>query len=237
LSDSKRTIFVTGASKGLGFAVARILLEAGYAVVGISRTETIIDSPHFSFEQFDLNQTGSIHSFVSMLVKKYGIPFGLVNNAGIGNNGTLGTQHEAEIVQLLNVNLLAPILLAKYISRKMMLRREGKIINIASIIGVTGYNGLSVYGATKSGLIGFTKSLSREVGKVGIVVNSVSPGYLETEMTQGIDDVNMLKILNRSPFKKLAAVDDVAELILFLVSKSSFAIHGQNFIVDGGATA
>ena len=92
----------------------------------------------------------------------------------------MGTQHETEITKLLNINLLAPILLAKYISRKMLLKREGKIINIASIIGTTGFNGLSVYGATKSGLIGFTKSLSREVGKMGVIVNSVSPGYLET---------------------------------------------------------
>ena len=119
----------------------------------------------------------------------------------------------------------------------MLINREGKIINVASIIGTTGFNGLSVYGATKSGLIGFTKSLSREVGKLGVIVNSVSPGYLETEMTQGIDDKNKAKILNRSPFKKLAAVDDVSELILFLISKGSYSIHGQNFIVDGGSTA
>ena len=237
MSDRKKLIFVTGTSKGLGLSVAKILLEANYAVVGISRTETIIDNPDFAYESFDLNETDAIHGFVSMLIEKYGIPYGLINNAGIGNNGTLGTQHETEITKLLNINLLAPILLAKYISRKMLLKREGKIINIASIIGTTGFNGLSVYGATKSGLIGFTKSLSREVGKMGVIVNSVSPGYLETEMTQGIDDRNKVKILNRSPFKKLAAVDDVAELILFLISKGSYSIHGQNFIVDGGSTA
>lgn len=237
MSDSKKIIFITGASKGLGLSVAKILLEANYAVVGISRRETIIENPDFSHETFDLNKTEAIYGFVSMLIKKYGIPYGLINNAGIGNNGTLGTQHETEITKLLNVNLLAPILLAKYISRKMILKREGKIINIASIIGSTGYNGLSVYGATKSGLIGFTKSLSREVGKMGVIVNSVSPGYLETEMTQGIDEKNKSKILNRSPFKRLADVDDVAELILFLVSKGSYSIHGHNFIVDGGSTA
>jgi len=237
LKDNKKIIFITGTSKGLGLSVAKKLLEANYAVVGISRSETIIENPDFSHETFDLNETDAIHGFVSMLIKKYGIPYGLINNAGIGNNGTLGTQHETEITKLLNINLLAPILLSKYISRKMLINREGKIINVASIIGTTGFNGLSVYGATKSGLIGFTKSLSREVGKLGVIVNSVSPGYLETEMTQGIDDKNKAKILNRSPFKKLAAVDDVSELILFLISKGSYSIHGQNFIVDGGSTA
>lgn len=237
MSESKKTVFITGTSKGLGLSVTKLLLEADFKVVGINRSKTIIDHPNFYHHKFDLNDTESIHNIVTMLIKEHGIPFGLINNAGIGNSGTLGTQHEAEIRQLLNINLLAPILMSKYISRKMLLKREGKIINIASIIGSTGFNGLSVYGATKSGLIGFTKSLSREVGKMGLIVNSVSPGYLETEMTEGIGDINKAKILNRSPFKKLATVDDVANLVLYLISEGTYSIHGQNFIVDGGSTA
>jgi 3-oxoacyl-[acyl-carrier protein] reductase len=237
LLDRKKTIFVTGTSKGLGFSIATSLLKAGYVVVGINRSKTAIEHSNFFYESFDLNDTKSIYPFITTLIEKYGIPYGLINNAGIGNGGTLGTQHEKDITKLININLLAPILFSKYITRKMLLKREGKIINIASIIGTTGFNGLSVYGATKSGLIGFTKSLSREVGKMGIIVNSVSPGYLETEMTEGIDNKNKSKILNRSPFKKLAAVEDVSDLVLYLISKGSWSIHGQNLIVDGGSTA
>lgn len=237
MSGEKKIVYVTGTSRGLGFAISEKLLGQGFAVVGISRSEGKIDSEDYFHEIFDLRQTHEIHSFVKRLIGRYGIPYGLINNSGIGHSGILATQHDSEIADLLNVNLLAPILLTKYVSRKMMLRREGKIINIASIIGTTGYNALSVYGATKSGLIGFTKSLSREVGKLGIIVNSVSPGYLDTDMTTKIDSGNREKIIRRSPFNKLAGVEDVADFVLYLISINSHSLHGQNYIIDGGAVA
>jgi 3-oxoacyl-[acyl-carrier protein] reductase len=119
----------------------------------------------------------------------------------------------------------------------MLKKKEGKIVNISSIIASTGYNGLSVYGATKAAIIGFTKSLSRELGKVGIYVNCVSPGFMETNMTQNIDKQNLEKIMRRSPMKELAKSEEVAEVVNFLMSEGSNSITGEEIIVDKGSTA
>ncbi|MHB9068578.1 MAG: SDR family NAD(P)-dependent oxidoreductase, partial [Pirellulaceae bacterium] len=151
--------------------------------------------------------------------------------------GVLATMHEAEIEQLVQVNILSAIFLAKYACRSMLLERSGRIVNVASIIAFTGFNGLSVYAATKSALIGFTKSLARELGKAGITVNSVSPGYMETAMTEGIDASKLEAIRRRSPLGKLVSVTDVAEAIGFLMSDKAAMITGADFKVDAGSTA
>ncbi len=198
-------VLLTGVSRGLGLAVARKLLSSGFAVVGVSRTQSPeIDEisrswgADFSFETFDLNEIDKIHEFVHDLHREYGRFFGLVNNAGVGLDGLLATMHERDIHSLIDVNLKAPILLSKYVSRGMLANRCGRIVNISSIIGSTGFSGLSVYGATKAGLHGLTKSLSREVGKAGVTVNTVSPGYLETGMTNEVDGERLDSIRRRT---------------------------------------
>jgi 3-oxoacyl-[acyl-carrier protein] reductase len=133
--------------------------------------------------------------------------------------------------------MLAAIFLAKYACRSMLLQREGRIVNVASIIAQTGFNGLSVYAATKSALIGFTKSLARELGKAGITVNTVSPGYMETGMTRTIDAAKLDAIRWRSPLGRLVSVTDVAEAIAFLISDKAAMITGADFKVDAGSTA
>ena len=145
--------------------------------------------------------------------------------------------HETDIHELIKVNIEAPILLTKYLSRSMLLNRNGRIVNIGSIIGSTGFNGLSVYGATKSALGGFTKSLSRELGKANITVNVVAPGYMKTQMTEGLQGNKLSSIIRRSPLGRLADVSDAAAAVDYLLSEGASSVTGSIITVDAGSTA
>ena len=138
------------------------------------------------FRAFDLSDVDAIPAFVKGLRDEFGAIYGLVNNAGIGTEGLLATMHNTEIEALLRLNVLSPVILTKYVVRHMMADGAGRIINMSSIIATTGYNGLSVYGATKAAATGFTRSLAREVGKLGITVNAIAPGFIDTELTQSL---------------------------------------------------
>lgn len=239
-----KIVIVSGATKGLGLAISKLLVERGYHVVGISRTNSDeyseLMSNHSSsvfFYSFDFSNTEKISALVKKIVKVYGRPYALINNAALGHDGVLATMHEKDIHELIKVNVEAPILLAKYASRSMLLNRVGRIVNIGSIIGSTGFNGLSVYGATKSALSGFTKSLSRELGKANITVNTLAPGYMETNMTQGLQGDKLAAIKRRSPLGRLASVDDAAQATLFLLSDGAGSITGSTITVDAGSTA
>jgi 3-oxoacyl-[acyl-carrier protein] reductase len=237
-------VIVTGGTKGLGFDVALKCLYFGYKVVVIGRSHTeqvkrtqtdFEDRLHF--ELFDFSNLSKIRVFSKKLTQKYGRPWGLINNAAIGLDGVLVTQHEKDISDLIRINIEAPILFTKYMIRPMILNRSGRVVNVSSIIASTGFNGLSVYGATKAALIGFTKSLSREVGKMGITVNAVAPGYMDTAMTKGIEDDKLSSIERRSAIKRLAKTSEVATAIEFLLKDESAAITGTTITVDGGSTA
>ncbi len=239
-----KTVVVTGAGKGLGLAACKKIIEAGFRVVGIGRTYSdefkVLVAAHpdsCTFEVYDFNNTAGIKDLVKELVKKYGRVYGLVNNAALGHDGVLSTMHESQITELLRVNVEAPILLTKYLSRSMMLLNEGRIINVGSIIGSTGFNGLSVYAASKAAMGGFTKSLARELGKVNITVNTLAPGYMETAMTSGLQGEKLDAIKRRSPLGRLANVEDAAAAIKFLLSDEAKSITGTTITVDAGSTA
>lgn len=240
----KKIIVVTGATKGLGLTMAQQLIANNYFVIAIGRTKTetlkdlIENNPEsIAYEAFDFSDTNEIKSFARNLSKKYGRIYGLINNAALGFDGVLATMHETEISTLIKVNVEAPIMLTKYLIRPMLLNQEGRIINISSIIASTGFNGLSVYAATKAALAGFTKSLCREVGKANITVNTISPGYMQTLMTSGLDEKKLATITRRSPLGRLARTDDVASVALFLLREDSKNITGSNITVDAGSTA
>jgi 3-oxoacyl-[acyl-carrier protein] reductase len=238
----KKVVMVTGARRGLGLAISRRLAADGYKVLAIARSESpeltdLCNADGVCFEPFDLAHTEEIHSWVGDMTKRHGRIYGLVNNAAIGSDGVLATMHEQDIAQSLRVNLQSPMVLTKYVSRSMLLAGAGRIINISSIIGTTGFSGLSVYAATKAGLIGFTKSLSRELGKAGITVNCVAPGYMDTEMTKGIAPDKLLSIKRRSPSGKLATVESVAASVSFLMGEDGAMINGTSLTIDNGSTA
>ncbi len=144
---------------------------------------------------------------------------------------------DAEIAQLIQLNTLSPILLTKYISRAMLADGAGRIINVASIVGFTGFNGLSVYAATKASLIGFTRSLARELGRVGVTVNAIAPGFVSTEMTHDLTMEDREKIARRSALRRLAETDDIANAVEFLLGDGARNITGTVMTIDAGATA
>ena len=168
---------------------------------------------------------------------EFGPIFGLVNNAGLGTEGLLATMHNSEIEALVRLNVLSPVILTKYVVRHMMAEGEGRIVNISSIIASTGYNGLSVYGATKAAATGFTRSLAREVGKLGITVNAIAPGFIDTELTQTLGGEGRQKIASRSALKRLPEAVDVASMVEYLFSDGGRNITGTVLTVDAGNTA
>src|SRR5579884_4054730 len=224
-----RNVVVTGGSRGLGLAISRRLAAAGYRVVAIARRQSeeltaaiqAAQSPSagegssgtLRFKRFDLAETAGIRGLVKEIRAEFGPIHGLVNNAGIGTPGVLATMADAQIEELLRLNTLAVLLLTKYVVRAMMTDGGGRIVNISSIVSSTGYRGLSVYSATKASLIGFTRSLAREVGPIGINVNAVAPGFVDTEMTENMAGEEREKIVRRSALRRLASPDDIAQAV------------------------
>lgn len=242
-----RNVLVTGGSRGIGLAIARRLAGAGYDVIAVARRESeelraavaefSAASSGIRFRACDLSAIDAIPAFVKSLRDEFGPLYGLVNNAGIGTEGLLATMHNSEIEALVRLNVLAPMILTKYVVRHMMAAGEGRIVNISSIIAETGYNGLSVYGATKAAANGFTRSLAREVGKVGITVNAVAPGFIATELTQSMDDAQRQRIAGRSALRRLPDADDVAAMVEYLLGEGGRNVTGTVLTVDAGNTA
>jgi 3-oxoacyl-[acyl-carrier protein] reductase len=241
-------VLVTGGSRGIGLSIARRLVAAGYHVIAIARRESeelknAIDEAVrqrrgvLHFKAFDLSETDAIPSFVKGLRDEFGAIYGLVNNAGIGTEGLLATMHNTEIEALLRLNVLSPVILTKYIVRQMMADGAGRIINMSSIIATTGYNGLSVYGATKAAATGFTRSLAREVGKLGITVNAIAPGFVDTELTQSLSDDQRKRVAGRSALRRLPEPEDVARMVEYLLGDGGRNVTGTVLTIDAGNTA
>lgn len=244
MNNNLRSVIVTGGSRGLGLAIVTRLAGDGYRVIAVARGESdalaagIAARPGaIVFAKFDLAEIDAIPDFAHRLKKQFGPLYGLVNNAGLGTEGMLATMHNSQIEMLLRVNVTAPIVLSKYVVRGMMSTGQGRIVNISSIIASTGYSGLSVYGATKAALIGFTRSLAREVGRVGVTVNAVAPGFIDTELTAGLVDEDRAKIAGRAALRRLATPQDVANAVAFLMDEKARNVTGSVLTVDAGATA
>jgi len=178
----------------------------------------------------------ALRDLVAAAVEKHGEVHALVNNSAVAQDGVLATLPEVEIGRMLAINLEGTLRLTRHAIRSMLKQRGGRIINISSIIGSRGYTGLAVYSATKAGLDGMTRSLARELGPRGITVNSIAPGYMQTEMTAGLSQEQLQQIVRRTPLGRLAAPADVVPLVLFLLGPDSALITGQNILVDGGIT-
>ena len=235
---------VTGATRGLGLAIALRLIDDGYYVIGTGRSETdalrALRETHanaFSFASFDLADVGGLQMFVHDISRTHGNVFGVVNNAAIGLDGVLGTMHNSDIERVLRINVLAPLILSKYVTRLMMRQGEGRLVNISSIIASTGFSGLSAYAASKAALEGFSKSLARELGRFNITVNAVAPGFMETEMTSSLQGEKLETILRRTPLRRLATPQDAAGVVSFLLGPDGGSITGTVITVDAGSTS
>lgn len=239
--NNKKLILVSGASRGLGFVLASRLVEEGYFVIGTGRSQEQPehwpkDTDKMVYKSLELSDYDSHQEFINSIVRDFGPIYGLVNNAALGMGGILGTMHVRDIETIINTNVIGTIILTKYATRNMLLSGTGRVVNVSSIIGKTGFNGLSVYGASKSALNGFTRSLARELGKAGITVNAVSPGYMKTDMSSSIREADLERIVRRSPLNKLVEPSDVANVVSLFLSDAGANITGVDYVVDAGST-
>jgi 3-oxoacyl-[acyl-carrier protein] reductase len=241
-------VIVTGGSRGLGLGIAQKLAAAGYRTIAVARKKNKDLAAAMShadregqgaihFVPFDLGKTGAIPDLVRGLRKEFGSVFGLVNNAAVGFEGALGMMHNGKLEEMVRLNTLSPIVLTKYVVRSMMADGAGSIVNVASIIGFTGYSGLAAYAATKSSMLGFTRSLAREVGRFGITVNAVAPGFLATDMTSIFTEEQRQQIVRRTALRRFPEVDDVANAVEYLLGDKARNVTGTVLTVDAGATA
>ncbi len=239
---------MTGGSRGLGLAIATRLANCGYRVIAIARKNTDAlaaaslqarteGKGEIEFRALDLSELAAIPPFVRALRGELGALYGLVNNAGLGTGGVLANMRDQDIERLVRLNTIAPIVLSKYVTKSMMIEGAGRIVNMSSIVASTGYSGLSVYSATKASLLGFTRSLARELGPLGITVNAVAPGFIDTEMTEELTVVQREKIARRSALKRMAEPADIAQAVEFLMSEGARNMTGTVLTIDAGNTA
>lgn len=227
----------------MGLAIASTLAARGYKVIALARSNTAelraaIDAhpEKLLFRACDLADTAGIGAMVADLRRDTGPIYGLVNNAGLGTGGLLSMMRDGDIESLVRLNTLAPLILTKYLLRSMMAAGRGRIVNISSVVASNGFKALSAYSATKASLEGFTRSLAREAGPLGITVNAVAPGFVDTAMTSELDDKDRQRMIARSALRRMVGPDDVAAAVAYLMSDEARNITGTTLTVDAGYT-
>lgn len=244
MKSEQKVIIVSGGSRGLGKGIISSLLDDGHKIYTFSRNKTafiteIESSPRASsliWESVDGTDFTAVEDFVKRAHANEKRIDALINNAGVAVDGVLTLMKPEDISSVIHLNLEGCIRLARACIKYMLLKKQGSIINISSIIGLRGYSGLAVYSATKAGLDGFSRALARELGDRGIRVNSIAPGYLETEMSEKLNPEQRDQIIRRTPLGRLGKVEDVVGPVKFLLSKDAGFITGQTITVDGGIT-
>lgn len=250
MTDSRngaaRTVVITGGSRGLGAGIVQAYLDAGDRVATCARSRTSqvekwADDPslegRFLFREVDLSNREETSAFVGDVIEAWDSIEVLVNNAGVARDGILGLTSDDDVDTVVDLNIKGTLHITKLVSRRMLARGRGHIVNISSIVGLSGYRGLAVYSATKAALDGLTRALARELGSRGITVNSVAPGYLRTEMSHGLDEAQLGQIVRRTPAGRLGEPGDIARVVMFLTDPVNDYLTGQVIVVDGGLTA
>jgi len=234
---------VTGASRGIGAAIADTLARAGARVAGTATTEAGAEviaarlgalAPNCAGEVLDVNDPAGAEALVSRVTGSLGAPTILVNNAGITRDQLLMRMKEDEWDAVIETNLRSVFRLSKACLRGMMKARSGRIISIASVVGAMGNAGQTNYAAAKAGMMGFSRSLAREIGSRGITVNVVAPGFVDTDMTRALDEAQRAALMRDIPLQRLGEPEDIAAAVLFLASEAGGYITGQTLHVNGG---
>lgn len=243
MSFDSEIALVTGASRGIGKAIAAALGEQGATVIGTATSESGAQGIADSFSAAAIKGAGkvlnvtdpdSIASLLESVQKEYAAPTILINNAGITRDNLLMRMKDDEWLDVIETNLTSAFRMSKACLRGMMKARRGRIVTITSVIGATGNPGQANYAATKAGVIGFTKSLAREIGSRGITVNSVAPGFIDTDMTRELPEAQQQALLQQIPLGRLGAVEDIANAVVFLASENAAYITGETIHVNGG---
>ena len=238
-----KIVLVTGATRGIGKAIALTLGSAGATVIGTATSEAGANNVSKMLDDKKISGTGivldvtdndQISSVDESINKDFGSVDILVNNAGITKDNILLRMKEHEWEDIINTNLSSIFKMSKSVLRGMIKKRSGRIISITSVVGAMGNAGQSNYGAAKAGIIGFTKSLAREVGVRGITVNAIAPGFIETDMTDSLPDDQKEALASQIPMGRLGSADEVAQAVLFLAGDGGSYITGQTLHVNGG---
>ena len=236
-----KIILITGANRGIGHNILKKIATCGYTVIGTSRSKDGADLITETLKDFmgkgivmDVTNQESINTSVSQIKDDYGVIYGLVNNAGITNDNLLMRMSDEQWNTVIETNLTSLYRVTKSVVKDMMKARTGRIINIGSIVGMMGNAGQSNYSATKSGLLGFTKSLAREVSSRNINVNAISPGFIDTDMTKALSEEQIEALTKNIPLGRIASPDEVSSVVAFLLSDDSSYITGENINVNGG---
>ena len=242
--EENKTVFVTGGSRGIGKEVALKFAEKGYnVVINYVSEKTNIDKLKEEFEskgikslivRADVTNKDEIEILVKKAIEEFGSIDVLVNNAGITRDGLLMRMNEEDFDKVIEINLKGTYIVTKVVTKYMMKKRRGSIINLSSVVGVSGNAGQCNYSASKAGIIGFTKSIAKELASRNIRANAVAPGFIETDMTAVLSEEVKENIYNQIPLKRMGTAKEVAELIYFLGSEKSSYITGQVINVDGG---
>jgi 3-oxoacyl-[acyl-carrier protein] reductase len=232
---------VTGASRGIGKAIAQKLAQLGARVVGTATTDSGAASINAFLEpvggrglRLDVTDADSVSSVVKQTGDEFGAVSILVNNAGITRDNLLMVMKDAQWEDIINTNLTSVYRMTKAVLRGMMKARKGRIINIASVVGLTGNPGQTNYSAAKAGMLGFTKSLAREIGSRNVTVNAVAPGFIDTDMTRELADEQRQALVAQIPLGRLGDVADVAAAVAFLAGPEASYITGETLNVNGG---
>jgi len=244
MPQARKVALVSGGSRGLGAELVSGFLDRKYGVATLSRTKTAFITDmlrargrgQFHWSAVDGRDHDALHAFVKEAGERLGRIDVLVNNAGVAMEGLLPTTRTSNIVAAVEVNLVAALVLAQACSRFMLRQGAGCIVNISSVHAIRGHSGVAVYSATKAALDGLTRSLARELGPRKIRVNSVAPGYFDSDMVGDLPAEQKQRIARRTPLGRLARMDEVANAVHFLVSDQASFITGQTLVVDGGIT-
>lgn len=238
-----KVAIVTGSGRGIGYAIAELFAKEGADIVLSDVNEAVLGEAQAKIEalgvkalsvKVDVTSEGQVEELVKKTVDKFGKVDILVNNAGITKDGLLIRMSEADWDSVLSVNLKGAFLCTRAVSRVMIKQRSGKIVNMASIIGITGNPGQANYSASKGGLIAFTKTAAKELASRNVNVNAIAPGFIRTDMTDKLPEATKKAMLERIPLNRFGETTDVAKAALFLASEDSGYITGCTIQVDGG---